>query len=60
LEGLQPQYLLDRITYNLKMPPAHSPSKDLTHGERCLKVMYWADSPNGPGLAAIDEQLRLL
>lgn len=57
LENLQPQGRLDRIIFLIGMPNGDSPSSTLTHGERCLKVVEWAISPDGPGLDAIQNEL---
>lgn len=60
LEKLYPQDRLARLIFLLGMPIGDQPSVRQTHNARVMEVVNWATSPVGPGLAALESEVRFV
>jgi hypothetical protein len=57
---LYPPAKLDELVFLLEMPLGTRPAATLTIDERRNAVLQWAESPVGPGLVRLEEELRFL
>jgi class 3 adenylate cyclase len=55
-----PHQKLDTLIFLLRMPVGAQPPDKLPYNERWNRVLSWADSPGGVGLAQLESELRWL